>query len=303
MERYHNFGGEALTRAAASDALAVLEVNAPVVDHPGSPKALVDRALLIRADAALARAAGADGRSDRHARARPSCRRAPRATEFASSSGAPTPIAFIPAPPAPLPFERPRPGRWRCSPARFAPGTARSTWSQHQDIARGRLSRDRSGADRRRPGVAAGPRRSAQGCATIVFTGALPHEAMPAALSAADIGVAPFESSAHAPLWLGFYWSPLKIFEYMAAGLPVVAPSIERIPHAGRGRPRGSALRSGQPGGAGGALRATDAAPRCARSSAPPLAPVRCATTAGRRIAARSTRAFRGRGRRDEVPR
>ena len=29
---------------------------------------------------------------------------------------------------------------------------------------------------------------------------------------------------------LGFYWSPLKIFEYMAAGLPVVAPAIDRAP-------------------------------------------------------------------------
>ena len=48
MERYHNFGGEALTAARGVGALAVLEVNAPVVDHPGSPKALVDRALLIR---------------------------------------------------------------------------------------------------------------------------------------------------------------------------------------------------------------------------------------------------------------
>ena len=34
----------------------------------------------------------------------------------------------------------------------------------------------------------------------------------------------------HAPLSLGFYWSPLKIFEYMAAGLPVVAPAVDRIP-------------------------------------------------------------------------
>ena len=53
---------------------------------------------------------------------------------------------------------------------------------------------------------------------------------MPAALAAADIGVAPFDLGAHAPLSLGFYWSPLKIFEYMAAGLPVVAPAVDRIP-------------------------------------------------------------------------
>ena len=53
---------------------------------------------------------------------------------------------------------------------------------------------------------------------------------MPACLAAADIGVAPFDVDAHAPLALGFYWSPLKIFEYMAAGLPVVAPAVDRIP-------------------------------------------------------------------------
>ena len=53
---------------------------------------------------------------------------------------------------------------------------------------------------------------------------------MPAALAAAHVGVAPFDLAAHAPLALGFYWSPLKIFEYMAAALPVVAPAVARIP-------------------------------------------------------------------------
>jgi glycosyltransferase involved in cell wall biosynthesis len=72
-------------------------------------------------------------------------------------------------------------------------------------------------------------RKAAEGIDTIVFTGALPHDRMPATLASADIGVAPFDVGAHAPLSLGFYWSPLKIFEYMAAGLPVVAPSVDRI--------------------------------------------------------------------------
>jgi glycosyltransferase involved in cell wall biosynthesis len=71
---------------------------------------------------------------------------------------------------------------------------------------------------------------AAAGIDTILFTGALPHDRMPAALASADIGVAPFDTGAHAPLALGFYWSPLKMFEYMAAGLPVVAPAIDRIP-------------------------------------------------------------------------
>ena len=46
MERYYNFGGEAILHARRAGARAVLEVNAPVIDHPGSTKALIDRALV-----------------------------------------------------------------------------------------------------------------------------------------------------------------------------------------------------------------------------------------------------------------
>ncbi len=48
MERYHNFGGEAIRAARKVNAAAVLEVNAPVIDHRGSTKALLDRALLVQ---------------------------------------------------------------------------------------------------------------------------------------------------------------------------------------------------------------------------------------------------------------
>src|SRR5687768_3633038 len=48
IERYYNFGGEGILTAASVNALAVLEVNAPVIDHPGSSKGLLDRALLVR---------------------------------------------------------------------------------------------------------------------------------------------------------------------------------------------------------------------------------------------------------------
>ena len=67
-------------------------------------------------------------------------------------------------------------------------------------------------------------RDAARGLDQVVFTGAVAHERMPGALAAADVGVAPFDIERHPPLRLGFYWSPLKIFEYMACGMPVVTP-------------------------------------------------------------------------------
>ncbi|MFL6278882.1 MAG: glycosyltransferase family 4 protein, partial [Vicinamibacterales bacterium] len=47
IERYYNFGGEGVRAAAEVGALAVLEVNAPVIDYPGSGKRLLDRALIF----------------------------------------------------------------------------------------------------------------------------------------------------------------------------------------------------------------------------------------------------------------
>ena len=46
IERYYNFGGEGMTAAHATGAIGVLEVNAPVIDHAGSRKALLDKALI-----------------------------------------------------------------------------------------------------------------------------------------------------------------------------------------------------------------------------------------------------------------
>jgi glycosyltransferase involved in cell wall biosynthesis len=60
-----------------------------------------------------------------------------------------------------------------------------------------------------------------------VFAGPQPHERVPELLALADIGVAPFDLGAHPALTtFGFYWSPLKVFEYMAMGLPVVTVDV-----------------------------------------------------------------------------
>src|SRR5688572_28483758 len=47
MERYYNFGGEGVLAARRLRIPAVLEVNAPVIDYPGSTKARIDHALLL----------------------------------------------------------------------------------------------------------------------------------------------------------------------------------------------------------------------------------------------------------------
>ena len=57
----------------------------------------------------------------------------------------------------------------------------------------------------------------------VEFTGAAPYDRVPELLASIDVALAPYEPMA------GFYFSPIKIFEYMAAGLPIVAASLGQI--------------------------------------------------------------------------
>ena len=54
--------------------------------------------------------------------------------------------------------------------------------------------------------------------------GQVPHSQIPSLLAALDVAVAPYAPSA------GFYFSPLKVLEYLAAGLPVVCPRLGDLP-------------------------------------------------------------------------
>ena len=233
IERYHNFGGEAIRAGAPVGAVAVLEVNAPVIDYPGSRKALA-RSRAARASRCAGGANGCVALADiivtPNAAILPPD--TPPSTDRSCSSGAPTPTRFRPARGTEAVRGTARRRRSRCSPARSARGTA----PIHLVEAIRSLARRGRGdigavliGDG--PELAARPRAQRHGFADILSSPARCRTTRcPRRSPRADIGVAPFDVAAHAPLSLGFYWSPLKIFEYMAAGLPVVAPAVDRIP-------------------------------------------------------------------------
>ena len=228
IERYYNFGGEGILAARALGAAGMLEVNAPVVDHPGSRKAALDRALLVK----------------------PMRRWRERLCALADLIVTPSADILPPGTPRDKVVE----AEWGADTERFRPGAtgplrfarpagvlvvfagAFRAWHGAVHLVRAvKLLRERGRGDLSAVLIGDGPelpraRAEAADAQGIVFTGPVPHEEMPVHLAASDIGAAPFDVAAHAALSLGFFWSPLKIFEYMAAGLPVVAPAVDRIP-------------------------------------------------------------------------
>lgn len=246
IERYHNFGGEGLLAAREVGARTMLEVNAPVIDYPGSPKRLVDRLLIaepmrrwrewqcraadvivtptrailpawVPAAKIIETEWGADTQRFR-----------PRPEITPMTAGLPAGL-LAPAPEA-------RDGRSGRRIVVIFVGAFRTWHGVHHLLramtqlqARGRegFHAVLIGDGPERPRAEAQIARDALDNVTLL--GSRPHDEIPGYLAAADIGIAPFDVDAHAPLALTFYWSPLKVFEYMAAGLPVVAPDIPRL--------------------------------------------------------------------------
>ena len=231
IERYYNFGGEGMMAASATGALAVLEVNAPIVDHPGSSKALIDRLLILQPMRRWR-----EWQCDHaHLFVAPSAKmipaQVPQDRIFKTEWGADT-DQFQPRVGGSM-VAAPFPRADSDTVAVFS-GAFRAWHGAIHLVEAIRRLRARGRSDIKAVLIGEGPelartREAAADLEGITFTGVLPHEELPAFLAAADIGVAPFDISRHSSLSYDFHWSPLKIFEYMASGLPVVAPRIQRL--------------------------------------------------------------------------
>lgn len=62
----------------------------------------------------------------------------------------------------------------------------------------------------------------------VIFTGRIEHKKIPTYLAAADILIAPYKLEKDLK-YIGFYNSPVKLFEYMAMGKPIIASNIGQI--------------------------------------------------------------------------
>jgi glycosyltransferase involved in cell wall biosynthesis len=221
MERYYNFGGEGILAAERSAIPSLLEVNSPVVDHPGSVKAALDAMALVR----------------------PLRRRRERLCRAATALVAPL-VEIVPD------FARAKTVKvsWGANVDAFHPSRRRAGTRAALGVPDGAAAVLFSGSFRPWHGVpvleaaarrladradlyfllAGGPAAAAGAGYRGRRLGSLAYEKMPELVASADVGVAPYDTRRLRQLRLGFYWSPLKIFEYMASGLPTV--TIPRAP-------------------------------------------------------------------------
>ena len=245
MERYYNFSGAGVRAAHKAKIPSMLEVNAPMMDPPGTKKNLADKFLL--------------GQMTRMARAQ-----AELAKRIVTPLAATVPFPELRNKVREIPwganvelFDRARldANEIETLRARINPQHKRVVaflgsfrpWHgvrEFADVAE-RIARERDDIlflmigsgdllDELRARI---ERANLQN--KIVLTGAVKYAQVPYFLALADVGAAPFNTAVHPPLRVGFYWSPLKVHEYMAMGLPVVTINVAGLNEIARNEQEG----------------------------------------------------------------
>ena len=224
VERFYTFGGGAIAAAHGACVPAVLEINSPARDYPGSTRDLIDKLTLVRPvdrwrRSQLARCAAIYATSEHLV---PDEHR-DRTTVVVNG----------------VDVERFKPGAEmeETGPLHAVYVSSFRSWHGAEDL----VEAIRHCAQRHVPVrltcIGKGPRWKAAreaaaeaGVATSIdFVGRVPHHEVPGYLARADVGVAPFAPDQFSALELGWFWSPIKIFEYLAAGLPVITAGIPEL--------------------------------------------------------------------------
>lgn len=248
MERYYNFAGAGMLAAYRQGVPSLLEVNALIVDPPAVLKRRIDDLL--------------GGPFRRWALAQ--CRMAARIVT-------PLHTTVPPAVPRDTIVELP----WGANVNRFSRGAVRReslradlqippdrpiavfvgsfrAWHGVQDFIAAGVRLLESGEKVHLLLLGDGPERAAAEAAVgrwynhVTFAGSVPHDRVPDYLAIADVGVAPFNTARHPALRAaGFFWSPLKIYEYMAMSLPVVTARIPPLDVTIRDGIEGALFREG----------------------------------------------------------
>lgn len=221
-ERYSLWSHAGMEYARAHNLPALLEVNAPLIDEQEQHRGLIDRAGALAtaerafgaATALLAVSTAVADYLDRHASARGRVLVTPNGVD---------PARF------PSTLKPTLPGCPQVCTIGFV-GTLKP-WHGLDTLLEA-FERLRSGTSRFRLLIVGdGPERERleanvhhQGMSdSVQFTGAVSPEAIPGLVRSMDVAVAPY------PALPAFYFSPLKVYEYMAAGTPVVASRIGQL--------------------------------------------------------------------------